>query len=640
MHYRAILRGGAALAALLALPCAALADDADNAVASAEDAFGTATRHEQIGVYDENNVRGFNPGVAGNYRLEGLYFDIQGGMGSRVIDGSLIRVGPAAQGYAFPAPTGIVDLSLKKAGDKLVVNTFASADSFGARGLEVDAQVPIMGKELTLSTGVGLFDNHYANGGGSVGYNIGLVPRWRPAPNVELIGFANLQHFRDETNGAFYIPAGNFTPPHFDVTNFSGPDWTRNNSTSQSFGLIGHANLGEWTLRSGVFRSRYEDDAGYANLVHINPDLTTERQVFARPGAQSASWSGELRISRRFAEGPRQHLLMMTMRGRSIGAQNGGGDLQTIGTAPLGATIVAPKPAFAFTEQTADTVRQASGGASYSLKWKAIGEFTAGAQRLRYRKRVELPDIGPVTGTTDVTLPYFSAVLTPLQNLTVYGSFVRGMEDAGTAPSFAANANAVLPAIRTEQLDFGVRWSPFTETTVIVGYFAITKPYIDLDLSNRFGVLGDQHHRGVEFSITSNPMKNLRVVAGGVWLGPRVEPGPTIAQPVGLRPVGQPRLRTRFNVNWTLPFASALTLDAYWNRDSGSFATVDNSVYAQGASRIGAGARYRFKLGGQQMTARIGVYNILDTQFFVPIGSGAYGHNAPRNVQGWISTDF
>ena len=174
-----------------------------------------------------------------------LYFDIQGGLGNRIIDGETIRVGPAAQGYAFPAPTGIVDLQLKKAGDKLSVAPFASFDSFGARGFEVDAQIPLVGKSLSLATGIGVFDNHYANGAGSVGYNVGIVPRWRPAPNVELLAFANHQQFNDETAQGIYITNGNFLPPKIQRGLFPGPNWVRSNSRSDSFGLVGHANLGE-----------------------------------------------------------------------------------------------------------------------------------------------------------------------------------------------------------------------------------------------------------------------------------------------------------------------------------------------------------------------------------------------------------
>lgn len=117
MKYSAFLCSGLALPFALALHQPAFAQETNNAVESAEDAFGTSTGHDQIGVYEEGNVRGFSLISAANFRMEGMYFDIQGGMGNRVIDGETIRVGPAAQGYLFPAPTGIVDLQLKKPGD-------------------------------------------------------------------------------------------------------------------------------------------------------------------------------------------------------------------------------------------------------------------------------------------------------------------------------------------------------------------------------------------------------------------------------------------------------------------------------------------------------------------------------------------
>lgn len=640
---RSINRAGApalALAAsLLATPALAQSTE-ENAVASAEDAFGTVTGHEQIGVYDEGNVRGFSPGNAGNYRMEGMYFDVQGGLGNRVIDGLLIRVGPAAQGYAFPAPTGIVDLQLKKAGDKLVFAPFASTDSFGSAGIELDAQIPLAGKELSVATGFGFNRSRYGTGGGANTFSAGIAPRWRPSRNVELTAFYSHRQDADQSTQALYSASGNFLPAYVARDNYPGPDWTRNTNRSDTFGLVGHANLGDWTIRNGVFHSTFSQDFGYANVVLIDSDTSTRRQVYAFPGSRAASWSGELRVSRRLAEGSRQHLITATLRGRSIDAHYGGGDFADLGSAALNERIHPPRPAFAFGTQTGDETRQATLGLSYSVKWNGLGELTAGVQRSHYVKRVAVPG-GPLAeGTSDVTLPAFSAAVPITKQLSLYGSYVRGLEDAGSAPGYAANAYQVLPAIRTSQYDFGLRWSPVKDTTLILGYFHISKPYIDMDTASRYGVLGSETHEGVELSLTSNVTKNLRIVAGGVWQDPHVKAASTIAQPVGPRPVGQPRLRTRFNVNWTLPFAPALTLDAYVNHESSAYGTVDNAVLAPGATRIGAGARYKFKIGGRPVTARVAVYNILDTQFWVPLGGGFYGYNIRRNVQAWLATEF
>ena len=85
----------------------------ENAVTQADDAFGTSVGNEQVGLYSSFDVRGFSPTAAGNVRIDGLYFDQVSELDSRVTDSSRIRVGIAAQGYAFPAPTGVVDYSLR-----------------------------------------------------------------------------------------------------------------------------------------------------------------------------------------------------------------------------------------------------------------------------------------------------------------------------------------------------------------------------------------------------------------------------------------------------------------------------------------------------------------------------------------------
>jgi iron complex outermembrane receptor protein len=89
----------------------------DNPLQSADDAFGLTLGLESIGLYGPGGVRGFNPQTAGDVRIDGLYFDQQGGLSNRVVEGSAVHVGVSEIGYAFPAPTGIVDYDLRHTGD-------------------------------------------------------------------------------------------------------------------------------------------------------------------------------------------------------------------------------------------------------------------------------------------------------------------------------------------------------------------------------------------------------------------------------------------------------------------------------------------------------------------------------------------
>ena len=90
----------------------------ENAITSASDAFGTSIGNETIGLYRDNNVRGFSPITAGNRRIEGMYFDLGGnGLTPRLTARSVVRVGLPALNYLFPAPSGIVDYTLRPSDD-------------------------------------------------------------------------------------------------------------------------------------------------------------------------------------------------------------------------------------------------------------------------------------------------------------------------------------------------------------------------------------------------------------------------------------------------------------------------------------------------------------------------------------------
>src|SRR5277367_5032918 len=59
-----------------------------------------------------------------------------------------------AIGYAFPAPTGIVDYNLRRAGSGTPSATIvASAGPFQAHGLSIDGSLPIISTELQLPMG-------------------------------------------------------------------------------------------------------------------------------------------------------------------------------------------------------------------------------------------------------------------------------------------------------------------------------------------------------------------------------------------------------------------------------------------------------------------------------------------------------
>lgn len=133
----------------------------ENAVKQADDAFGTTIGNEKVGIYNGDDVRGFSPIQAGNARIDGLYFDKVGDENDRIQESSRVRVGIAAQGFAFPAPTGIVDYALRTPSDTPGLSILGEGNSFGYNTLQLDGAAPIT---ETLSAG------------GGIGYNRNISP--------------------------------------------------------------------------------------------------------------------------------------------------------------------------------------------------------------------------------------------------------------------------------------------------------------------------------------------------------------------------------------------------------------------------------------------------------------------------------
>lgn len=128
----------------------------DNAVRAANDAFGVIVGNESLGLYGPDSVRGFSPAAAGNNRIEGVYADLVAVPTGRLRDGATVHIGPTAQGYVFPAPTGVIDYRLKTSTGTPARSVNLYAEALGGVGMTGDVSTARAGDRLTtlVSTGV------------------------------------------------------------------------------------------------------------------------------------------------------------------------------------------------------------------------------------------------------------------------------------------------------------------------------------------------------------------------------------------------------------------------------------------------------------------------------------------------------
>lgn len=621
---------------------------ADNPVVAAQDAFGLTLGLETIGMYSPGQVRGFSPAAAGNVRIDGLYFDEQGSLSRRVVEGWAIRVGVSEVGYAFPAPTGIADYQLRRPGDGTAGATIiASGGPYDARGISIDGTLPLAGRELLLPIGVSTQVSTQAPYGPYPGQtstvtSAGATPQWTPNDKVTVRGLLDWQQTRGATTFPLYFTAGDFLPPPI-YRGYLGQNWAKGESTSGNLGGLVTAQLSpRWSLAAGVFRSIADNPVSFADLyTAIDPNGRSDHLVVGFPDQRSSSTSGEARLTGRWRAGDWRHEVILLARGRDILARYGGEDVVDVGQTFIGSAVQVPEPTFTYSARTDDRTRLWSMGSAYHVDWRGIVEAEAGIQEESYRKTVISPQAPAGTLTDHPLRAYGNSAVALSRPLTLYAGYTQGLEDSGVAPSAAQNRGAVLPASRTWQVESGMRYAATPRLNVIAGVYELQKPYFNLDTGNVDRDLGVQRAKGAELSISGQRIAGFDINAGILYARVDIIGPDLLAEGVGPIAIGQPRLQYTLNVDYTLPRWPALSLDFAAIHFGSEPASVDNRIYSPATTQLNLGGRYRFTLLGKSSSLRVQVQSIANSYWWTNVYTpGDFQWPGPRTVFAYITTDL
>lgn len=631
---------GAGLAALSASPDDAWAQRTEeNAVDSAEDAFGTSVGNERVGLYFPQSARGFSPVQAGNVRIEGMYFDFQADLNQRLISGSNVRVGLTAQGYPFPAPTGVADFSLRLPGSQAIASTVLGWGPFGGPRVEIDAQLPVSAT-LGLAGGFGVNGMELNAGGQQRVTTAAAISRWRPTDRIELIPFWSMQQERGQEAQPIIFTDGSYLPPRIERRRYFGPEWAENSGDDYNWGLLGSARFGAWTLRGGAFRSIAHDQRNFTPVfLDTTPDGVADREVIFEQQRRFASTSGELRLTRQLIEGDRLHMIHLMGRGRMQDRRNGGGQRFDFGTGRIDEPIVAPEPAFVLGPQTFDKVRQVTAGLGYEGRWREVGELSLGVQRTFYEKAVVRPSGAlPVSKSSPWLFNGTVSVLAG-SDLVFYAGYSKGLEESPVAPDIAVNRGEAPPAILTEQMDAGFRYTITSSLKLVAGVFDVRKPYFSLDPGRVFRELGEVRNRGIEMSLAGQITPSLSVVLGAVILDAEVSGDQVDLGLIGKKPIGSSPLTATGAVNWNVPGVKGLSLDVSFEAFTDRVADRINSFVIPSRYVASLGGRYRFDLIDRPATFRAQLASANNPYGYSNIGEGFY-YNPPRRFQASLTVDI
>ena len=648
-HFSAECAGAVAIL-LASFPTTAHAQRvAENVNTQASDAFGSSVGFERNGLYNQEDVRGFNPVDAGNVRVEGLYIDLIERFSGRLIEGNSIRVGLAAQRYPFPAPTGLVDFRLSLPQSNTVFSLDVdNGNGSGVRGPSANftAKLPIDGGRLGIVLGAGARYAQRPEGATSTFVTYSALVAFRPAPGTELIAFTGGIISSRERARPTYFPAGTAPPPMLRRGVNLGLDWANRNSQIYTHGMIAKVALAPgWRINAGLFLSGKSADDSFSDLfLGVNPDGSAKNRLIIADGNNAdRSLSGELRLTYEWTRGSISHTVTADLRGRAKDRLFGGTVNLPLGPGSIYSATGWTQPAFTLRPENEDHVRQLTAGVAYGLLWRGKASLDISLAKSTYKKTVNFANpllADPVT--TDRPLLWsVGGSIALSKNVILFGGVTRGQEDALIAPGFASNGAEAPPAIRTKQEEIGLSLKVTKRLTLIAAAFQITKPYFNLDPALRYRQLGTLTNKGIEISLTGKLTPGLTIVAGTLFLDPSIQGEAADAKLIGPRPVGQIRRRSQLNLDWRLQSGkSPLSLDLALESLSARMANAANTLQAPARTTFNIGARYRFSLGKLNAVFRPTIVNVTNNYGWQVSSSGGWTYTAPRAITLSLAADF
>ncbi|MEO7774163.1 MAG: TonB-dependent receptor, partial [Steroidobacteraceae bacterium] len=301
--------------------------------------------------------------------------------------------------------------------------------------------------------------------------------------------------------------------------------------------------------------------------------------------------------------------------------------------------ITATPPRPVDTLATDDEIRQATLGVGYETILGSVFRLRGGLQRTQYEKDVRPPGEAVRSSTAHPYLYDIAASWFPNASLTLFATAVRGLEESGTAPNNAANRNQVLPAVMATQYELGIRYVLPRNLTFISSLFEVSKPTPGLDASNFYGLIGEARHRGVELSLTGQPVAGINIV-GGLALLQASRLGELVDRGVILgRAPGVPAMTGLLNVTWDLPFLRGASIDSQLNYTSKRLLNT-RGVFTPQYATLDVGARYSFKLGTRPAVFRVRTGNVFDESAWIAGRSGTMNRLGRRAYRATLAVSF
>lgn len=589
-------------------------------------------------IYDNLSIRGIPIENRTNYLLEGALpvinlIDLPVENRQRVE----VLKGVSALSHGFGTPSGIVNLVNLRATRDPVTTITGAVNNHGGALTHLD--LGRMSQDGTLGVRLNALGGHVATGidraDGWRGFLSGALD-WRPTPEITVS--LDAEYIRKdvaEPPAIALLPAGRDgripLPRVPDPTRNLGGSWQRYDA--EALNLLAR---GEWRFAPGwavslaAGRAETNRDRAFSQFQDYNLATGAGRlQAFLTRGQVFQNHTIRSELTGNLRTGPVEHHLRLGVS-RFWRDQNGIGSqayftpqnlYNPINPPELRITRPPPRTPFSATDQGLYLMDRLS-----VLEGRV--QLTGGVRFGRYESEQGGTTIQRFSA--DTTSPMAALVVKPLPWLSLYGSYLEGLEEGGTAPANTVNANEVLPPAISRQWEAGVKADPLDGRLLLtLARFELDRPSAFTNTQRRFVQDGRTIYRGWELSAIGEVAPDWAVYATGMVLDAEQERASNPAL-IGRRPENTPRFAgsvfAEHRATWLTP---GLRLSAGVFHVGARPVNNLNQAFVGDYTTLSLGAAYDFELGSTPLTARINVDNVTNEQYWNSAGNGLLGVGLP-----------
>ena len=594
-------------------------------------------------VSDNLNIRGIQLDTYSSYRLNG---------GVSLVNIIAIPAenkeriealkGANALMFGIASPAGIVNLVTKRASAQNISTVSMSANAFGQYGASIDLGRRFGdGKKLGLRVNVAAAHLETGVDGGKGHSQFGsLAADWDITKQLavkfdyerysrDVIEQSQVQQIRP-VNGVITIPR---LP---DPTRLLSGSWAHYRPAIENIQLrVDYAIDRAWSVLAQAGRSTGERDRFISRINNYNVDTGEgTSNITIVKGQRYVNSYAKNELAGKFSWASLDHAL-------TLGVMYAKRDANTpsVTTVRVPQNIYNPRvlqaPAdptmpITFSPQTAaNTGLYVYDTISIGKQWKLL----AGVRQTKYDASNTLASGSVLSTSTTKVSPALGAIYQFTPATSVYASFMKGLEETGTAPVGTTNQLTFLPPEEATQKEFGLRTTLAPGVAATLAYFDITRANAVTDVArNSYLIDGTTHFQGLEATLNAEVGRQWSLNVGGQWMKAQQDSRLDLSIK-GLTPENTPKLSGNISLTHRIAELPGLSLTAGASYNGRRFINPQNQGQIPAVTVYSAGLGYATAIAGRKTSLQLNVDNLTNKAYWTSASGGAYGVGMVRNVK-------